>query len=97
MKKSTFVQIVNTIQNQSLTISDIYRQYRFDLSNSVFGRNEAEICKALRKEFNDKDDWIGYWMWELDFGEKWMPGTVTKDGKDIPLKTIDDLWNILTE
>lgn len=98
MKKATFEQIISAIQTQSETISELYSKYRFDLHDTVFGRNEAELCKALKKEFNDKDDWIGYWMWELDFGAKWKPGTViAKDGTDIPLRTVDDLWNILTK
>lgn len=98
MKKSTFKQIINAIKNQSKITSELHFKYRFDLYDSVFGRNEAEICKALKKEFNDKDNWISYWMWELDFGEKWKPGmVVAKDGTDIQLKTVDDLWNILVK
>lgn len=58
---------------------------------------ESEVTKYLKAQFNDEFDWISYWMWELNFGENWKPGTVTENGNDIPLKTIDDLWNLLTK
>lgn len=45
-----------------------------------------------------EDDWIGYYCWELDMGKKWQPGTVTgKDGKDIPLGTVRDLYELLID
>lgn len=46
----------------------------------------------------DDAEWIAYFIFELDFGRSWKPGTVTaQDGTDIPLDTIDDLWNLLVE
>ena len=46
----------------------------------------------------DKDDWICYWVYELDCGRRWEEGTVvSKDGENIPLKTIEDLWAMLNK
>ena len=44
----------------------------------------------------DKDEWIDYFCFELDFGKKWKEGVITeKDGTDIILKTAEDLYNLL--
>jgi hypothetical protein len=43
----------------------------------------------------DKDEWIDYYCFELDFGKKWKEGTINIDGKDITLQTPEDLYNLL--
>jgi len=50
----------------------------------------------LKELFNDiEDEWIEYWMFDLDFGEKWRPGMVEIKGQDVKLQTIEDLYTIL--
>ena len=78
-------------------IWNLYKDYGIDFVNSPVMEIENEITKYLKAQFDDKFDWISYWMWELNFGENWKPGTVTENGNDVPLKTIDDLWNLLTK
>ena len=42
-------------------------------------------------------DWISYWIYELNYGKKAKTGTVrSKSGRNIPIKTIDDLYDLLT-
>lgn len=55
------------------------------------------VLDILRTVMNDDEDWISYWMYELDCGREWKPYMVTKDGEDIPLRTMEDLWNLLNE
>lgn len=46
----------------------------------------------------DEEEWISYFVFELDCGKSWKPGAVTnQDGTDIPLGTIDDLWRQLVQ
>lgn len=45
---------------------------------------------------NDYND-LDYFVFELDFGKKYEPGDYMVDGKEIPLATIEDLWNALTD
>lgn len=79
--------------------------------NNYFSRNGADgyiyqpdcvdtTIKLLHNIFKerDKDEWISYFCFELDFGEKYKDGMVkNKFGKNIPLKTYDDLYALLTE
>lgn len=57
------------------------------------------VIRFIEKAYNDKSEWISYWIYELDFGKKYKKGTVTigegKNRKFIPLKTIKDLHKVL--
>lgn len=97
MTKENFSELINAVKNHSEYIWNLYKDYGIDFVNSPVMEIEDEITKYLKAQFDDKCDWISYWMWELNFGENWKPGTITENGNDIPLKTIDDLWNLLTK
>ena len=49
----------------------------------------------LQNTMRDKNDWIPYWMYELNFGRDYRPGCVTRDGSEIPLQTFDDVYDLL--
>jgi hypothetical protein len=56
------------------------------------------LIDMLEEYFEDEDEWISYWVYELDFGSKWEKGMVLdENGQDIKLQTIEDLYNILME
>lgn len=61
--------------------------------------------KLLEYIFDDEEtSWIEYWIWELDFGErnskqKYGERALTiydEDGDEIPLESIEELYNLLT-
>ena len=57
------------------------------------------VIEAIQSNFgNDPSEWIWYYIYDLDWGKDWKEGTVTSiDGKDVKLKTLSDLYGILTE
>ena len=57
---------------------------------------EAVVVALLQYTTRDKNDWIPYWLYELDYGVDYRPGKVTaEDGTNIPLATPDDLYDLL--
>lgn len=54
-----------------------------------------QMVKVLAELTRDKGDWIGYYVWELNFGDDWLEGAVMVGDKDIKLQTPTDLWNLL--
>lgn len=58
---------------------------------------QSQLLKILEIAMNDnhKDSWIEYYLWELNFGEKWQEGSVTVAGKDFKLQSASDLWDLL--
>jgi len=57
----------------------------------------SSIISLLETIFRDKSEWIGYWLWELDFGSKYEEGTVTIDHENVPMESIEDLYNVLVD
>ena len=84
-------------------------QDKIDDAKHIFNKSETKeefhfyfptgadnIIELLAMLTNDKNEWIDYWIYELDFGKK-ANEYECKDynGKIIPLNTIEDLWNLL--
>lgn len=75
----------------------------FFRKNSVDGYIYQPDCttstlRLLHLIFNDadKEEWISYFCFDLDFGKKWKPNTIkSKDGLDIKLENYEDLYNLL--
>lgn len=53
------------------------------------------VVDLLIRLTDDESNWISYWIFELDCGEKYEPGCVTFNNENIKLKTIKDLWDLL--
>ena len=55
------------------------------------------IIKLLNIIYNDsKDDTLDWWIYEMDFGDKCSKTSMSdKNGKNIPIKTIEDLYRYL--
>lgn len=54
------------------------------------------VVDLLSKAMHDDDDWISYWLFDLDCGRAYEDGMIlAADGSTIKLATINDLWNIL--
>lgn len=78
-----------------------------DISHEVKHRSKSEFSlyypslvtetmELLAKAVDDNDDWISYFVFELDFGNKNNTMQIKDgDGNIIPLSTVEDLWNIL--
>lgn len=51
--------------------------------------------------FNDKSEWISYWIYELDYGRKYTEGSITieENGvkRTVPLKTTKHLYKVLVD
>lgn len=60
-----------------------------------FGHELASAYTAqLAEAVGDNDNWIEYWLWECDMGKREM-GWSKKDGQNIRIKTVKDLWNTI--
>ncbi len=60
--------------------------------------HESTVVKLLKIIMNDQDDWIGYFIYELDYGRKYEAGMIRdEDGKDIDISSSEKLYDILGE
>ncbi len=102
MNKELFVSTINSIQKQ-LEIdrkNSSMLQEMFPDDSIYCGYNNSELFNALNKilkeSMKDEYDWIDYFMYELDFGEKYYDGCVLdKDKSIIDLSTAENLYEFL--
>lgn len=100
MKKEKFKQIMTELVSLIKDGEELNKSFRKlcpDFNFISFSRHETLIVNCLREALNDESDWIGYWIWELYCGVEAKKNSVSIKGKNVPIKTIDDLYNILTK
>ena len=56
---------------------------------------QSALLDLLEVATHDEGRWISYWLYDLEHGEKYKPGTVRVEGKDFKLKTPEDLHKML--
>ena len=81
MNKSDFVDAINAIKTYNKKINNI----------------QTVLVKTLVEVFNDYSEMIDYFIYELDFGERWSPGFITANGQDIKMQTAEDLYDYLVD
>lgn len=98
-----FERYINSIrerQNLELSLRNIFNKYNRsskDCASICFPSSETNLIELLEKITYDEDEWISYWVYELDFGQKYHKGCVEINGKLVALLTIYDLWNLLND
>src|SRR5574343_531315 len=84
------------IKKDEEKLNTAFRNFEPDFNYISFGRYETLVVKTLKEAMNDECDWIGYWLYELDSGKIATKNSVSIDGKNIPIKTLDDLYECIT-
>lgn len=105
LSKKDFNDVMSFIQERQkieFKINEIFSEEFFDCSFFPYSKYEAMMIKLLSIIMEDESGWISYFIYELEFGEKYEDGDITatdKDGKEviIPMKTIDDLYQVLID
>ena len=68
-----------------------------DFGGLHLSRAEELTVSVLEESMNDQEvKWIKYWLYELECGEKATVDSVSSNGESIPIRTIDDLYDLLT-
>jgi len=96
--KQNFIDAMNYIidkQEKANKLSMAIQEYSGDKDFSGFFDSSNEVYNILKDVYNDVDDWIGYWLYELDCGRLAKRNSIKIGKKNIPIKTLDDLYNLL--
>lgn len=81
-------------------INSLLNKYKVARENEAkihFPTLETNVVELLKTITNDTDEWIDYWIYELDFGDRDNGNRVTIDSKPILLKTVRELWDLLND
>ena len=100
MSKESFCKVMDDYKsmfNFTDEMNELFDKYRMD-GNIYPPMCTETVIDLLEYIFNDEGEWIQYWTFELDFGKRYEDGWVKrKDGTTIPLKTAEDLYDLLVK
>ena len=101
ISKENFIEYMNFIKKMNDSENRIYDVLSEEITDFqggfLYSKYETMFVRLLREVMNDENDWIDYFLYDLDFGRAWKEGAITEaDGTDIMLSTPEDLWNLLT-
>lgn len=75
-----------------------HRLYLLGVNLEIFEEPIVLILSLLKGIFQDKSDWIDYFIYDLQYGEKYTDGMITYENGDfVKLANVDDLYALLTE
>ena len=103
MKRETFTNAIESIKKQH-EIDNENAELLGKVFSNAFSANllydnstiSDAIIKLLETEMQDRHEWINYFCYELDFGrENERLKVYDSEDNEIPLKTADDLYNML--
>lgn len=101
MDKELFVNTIRQMEElyiEQEKFNDMLKSIDNEFGGGYIHSKSIDILYNLLKELvNDKqDDWIGYYLWELDFGKKYEDGMITEaDGTIIKLSTPEELYDLI--
>lgn len=103
INKKLFIETINTLEKQ-FKKDHLFSEHMGMAFPNAFEANLlpdnniiiSQIIKLLEDLTNDNDEWIQYFIWELDFGKEYKDGCVNyKDGTNIDLSSSEKLWEFL--
>lgn len=99
--KELFTETMNEIKKQHIHDSKCSEAFKTILPyDYISGYKNIhlhnQLIKLLKLAMNDNHySWIEYYIYDLEFGEKYTKGSVRVKNKDFELKTPEDLWELL--
>jgi len=98
LTKEQFCSLLRIFHNVDSEIEHLYKVTKGALNV----RDSIDFYKVidwLTDVMHDRTNaWIDYFVYELEFGDKWHIGRITDDtGADVPMQTPEQLYEILKE
>lgn len=101
MTKQEFCRVINelkTADELADNVNNLFRESSLNIdycnASSMAIYHDDLVVKLLQELFDDKDDWIPHFCWNLEYGKVklWNP---IIDNKSVKLETPEDLYEIL--
>lgn len=71
------------------------KRFSPDFNYLTFSNYDNLFLETLKIAMNDKDDWIGYFIYERDSKFTKEHIISDKDGKNLPFRNYNDLYNLI--
>jgi hypothetical protein len=99
ISKENFIKYINKIK-ELRDIETKINEASKELDSFIisFSNHEQLSIDILQDLFEDKiNDWIGFYIFDLNFGSKWEKDCITVNGKDVPMRDAGELYKVLIE
>ena len=98
MNKKQFKEILTeliTIKKDGYKLNEAFRVFSPDFGHLSFDRYETLVVKSLSYAMNDTGDWISYFIYDRDCHFTKENIITDKDGKNLPFRNFNDLYNLI--
>lgn len=98
ISKETFVEVMNKLETLDKKMNDVdvaMKALSPDFCGLYVPQTFYIVLDILTNIFNDKSDWLSYFMFELDWLHDWKPGDVLVNDKPVDLSTWDKAYDFL--
>ena len=99
MSKEVFVDTIKELQELDEATDELnsgLKKLDLDFNYIYFSKHEELITRLLRIAMNDEEaDWIGYYIYERDYGRKMKLGDIEYEGKKLNINTPEKLYDFL--
>lgn len=103
--KKEFVDIIERLKETNDTVekvNEILRNTRNSIENDFMNASamsishESVVVKLLENMFNDKDEWISWWLYEQDYGRTIsIDDAQDEKGNNIDITTPEKFYDFL--
>ncbi len=98
MNKKQFITVLKELKELEKKIGDVdlaLKKLSPEFNGFYLDGVSFLIVNTLAIAVGDKDKWIDYWIWELDWGKNAKKDSVQVQGNPVPIKTMSDLYNLI--
>jgi hypothetical protein len=98
ISKENFIKYINKLK-ELYDIQNAINEAGCKLENFTisFAEYEQIVVDILIDTFDDKEDWLSYYIYEINFGRDYKPGTISINGKDVLMSNAGELYDLLME
>lgn len=90
--KEEFIKIVNELYDQNKRVDTLTKVFSESFSDPIIDYGFKLFDQFIEVCFTkDGCDWVNYYLYENP------EGCYYEDGKKIPLKSLDNLWNLIKD
>lgn len=103
ISEKTFIEIMSNLKKQYILDKSNakFLQKAFNSDNFIGGYDNTilnnSLLKILKVALKDENDWIGYFIYELEWGKKYKKGCVIDNNKNYNISNEHFLYIFLIE
>ena len=94
-----FISVINIAREYKHYTFNLKKNFGYDLFSYPSASAAQGVVNAIQLAMlDDENQYVNYYIHELDFGDKWKPGMVVDpEGNDVRLTCDEALWHLLVD